>query len=60
MNAILARFTAAKKLDRKMRKLGGKRLVPPETFFVAEREGPLEEGEVERAQTWATQIRRQL
>lgn len=60
MNAILARFTAAKKLDRKMRKLGGKRLVPPETFFVAEREGPLEEGEVERAQAWAAQIRRQL
>ena len=57
MNALLARFTAAKKLDRKMRKLGGKRIVSPETFFVAEREGPLEEGEVERAQAWAAQIK---
>jgi flavodoxin I len=60
MNAILARFTAAKKLDRKLRKLGGKRIAPPETFFVAEREGPLEEGELERAQAWAVQIRKQL
>jgi len=60
MNALLARFTAAKKLDRKMRKLGGKRIASPETFFVTEREGPLEEGEVERVQAWAAQIRSQL
>lgn len=56
MNSLLARFTAAKKLDRKMRKLGGKRIVPPETFFVAGREGPLEEGELERAAAWARQL----
>ena len=56
LNAILARFTAAKRLDRKLRKLGGIRLVPPETFFVSEREGPLEDGEIERAGVWAEVI----
>lgn len=56
MNALLSRFTAAKRLDRQLRKLGGKRLVAPETFVVEGREGPLEEGEVERAQQWAESI----
>lgn len=53
MNEFLKRFTAAKKLARKLRKLGGKRLVPPETFYVMEREGPLYDSELERAKTWA-------
>ena len=56
MNRFLARFTAAKTLDRKLRKLGGKRIVPPETFFVAGREGPLEDGEIERARAWAERL----
>lgn len=56
MSAILARFTAAKKLSKKMRKLGGRQIVPPETFHVKDREGPLFEGEVERAQSWAAGI----
>lgn len=57
MSAILARFTAAKQLDRKLRKLGGKRLVPPETFYVHEHhEGPLYDGELERARRWAESI----
>lgn len=56
MNGLLNRFTAAKRLDRQLRKLGGKRLVAPETFIVEGREGPLEEGEVERAQQWAESI----
>lgn len=57
MSAFLARFTAAKRLDRKLRKLGGKRLVPPETFHVEEHhEGPLYDGEIERAKTWAESI----
>lgn len=56
MSAFLSRFTAAKKLAQKLRKLGGKRLVPPETFHVMEREGPLYEGEIERAQAWAQTI----
>jgi flavodoxin len=56
MSAFLARFTAAKKLNSKLRKLGGKQVVPPETFHVVECEGPLYEGELERAQAWAENV----
>ena len=56
MSAFLSRFTASKKLARKLRKLGGKRIVPPETFHVVARQGPLYEGELERAQDWASSI----
>ena len=60
MSWWLARFTAARKLDRKLRKLGGKRVIPPETFHVEGREGPLYEGEIGRAKTWAESILGQL
>ena len=60
MNAVLSRFTAAKKLLRKLRKIGGKRILPPETFLVMGREGPLFEGELERAGQWAAEILAQL
>ena len=57
MSAFLARFTAAKRIDRKLRKLGGKRLVPPETFHVEDHhEGPLYDGEIERAEGWAETV----
>jgi flavodoxin len=56
MSPFLAKFTAAKRLDKKLRKLGGKRVVRPETFHVMEREGPLFEGEIERAGVWANSI----
>jgi flavodoxin len=57
MSGFLARFTAGKRIDRKLRKLGGKRLVRPETFHVHHHhEGPLYDGEVERAKTWAKSI----
>ena len=57
MSAFLARFTASKRIDRKLRKLGGKRLVPPETFHVEDNhEGPLYDGEIERAENWAGSI----
>ena len=56
MNGFLRQFTAAKKLAQKMRKLGGKRVIPPETFCVVGKEGPLVEGEIERAQEWANTI----
>ena len=56
LSAFLSRFTAAKKLTRKLRKLGGKRIAPPETFHVMEREGPLYEGELERAREWTRLI----
>jgi len=60
MSAWLARFTAARKLDKRLRKLGGKRVVPPQTFHVVEREGPLYDGEIERARAWARSILKQL
>jgi flavodoxin len=60
MSRWLAHFTAARKLARKLRKLGGKQVVPPETFHVMEREGPLYDGELERAKGWAESIRGQL
>jgi len=57
MSAFLARFTAAKRVDQKLRKLGGKRLVRPETFHVHHHHGgPLYDGEIERAKTWADSI----
>lgn len=56
MSAFLTGFTAAKKLSRKLRKLGGKRIVPPESFHVMEREGPLYEGELDRVRDWARRI----
>ena len=57
MSAFLARLTAGKRIDRKLRKLGGKRLAPPETFHVEDNhEGPLYDGELERAKTWAESI----
>ncbi len=56
MSRWLAPFTAARKLDGKLRKLGGRRAVRPETFHVEDREGPLYEGEIERASAWAASI----
>lgn len=56
MSRWLAHFTAARKLAKKLRKLGGKQIVSPETFHVMEREGPLYDGELERAKRWAESI----
>jgi flavodoxin len=53
MSRWLTPLTASKKLVRKLKKLGGKRVVPPETFHVVGKEGPLYDGEIERAQNWA-------
>ena len=53
MSWMLNQFTAAKHLARKLRKIGGKVLLPPEIFLVTGREGPLVEGELERAEQWA-------
>jgi flavodoxin I len=56
MSWLLNQFTASKRLNRRLRKLGGKPIVPPATFLVVERQGPLYEGEIERAKTWAETI----
>jgi flavodoxin len=54
------RGAAAGKLGRKARKFGGQLVVPVESFFVVGREGPLEEGEEERAKQWAHTILEEL
>jgi flavodoxin len=47
---------AAKPISGRLVKKGGQFIVPPEGFFVQEMEGPLKEGELERASDWARQI----
>ena len=47
---------AAKPIANFLEKKRGTLAVPPEGFFVKESEGPLKEGELERAAAWAKQI----
>ena len=58
MSAWLSLLTASKKLGRKLKKLGGKRVIAPETFHVMEAQGPLYDGELERAASWAGMVLR--
>ncbi len=44
---------AAGKIAESLKRKGGNLIVPPEPFFVKGREGPLKEGELERAVVWA-------
>jgi len=48
--------SAAHEIARRLERTGVSLIVPPESFFVAEREGPLEEGERERATRWALEV----
>ena len=47
---------AAEPISKKLRKKGAEIIGPPEGFCVNDTEGPLKEGELERAATWAKQI----
>jgi flavodoxin I len=47
---------AAKPIADKLKVKGGELTIPPEGFFVEGTEGPLKEGELERATDWARQI----
>lgn len=47
---------AAKPIADRLQKKGGQLAVPPEGFYVADSEGPLVEGELERAAEWASKI----
>jgi flavodoxin len=47
---------AARPIADRLQKKGGELAVPPEGFYVAGTEGPLLEGELERAAGWARQI----
>jgi flavodoxin len=57
MSAFLARFTAAHRLIQKLRRLGGRQIIQPETFNIARTHaGPLLDGEIDRSKEWADQI----
>jgi len=47
---------AALPILKKLVKKGGKQVIAPEGFIVTDTEGPLKEGELERASAWAGQI----
>ena len=47
---------AAKPIADKLQKKGGNLIIPPEGFFVKDSEGPLKEGELERAADWAKSL----
>ena len=52
--------SAALAIARKLRRKGASLLLPPESFFVAAREGPFEDGELEHAASWARLILERL
>lgn len=52
--------SAARRLAHRLRRAGAKLLLPPESFFVTRREGPLLEGELDRADVWARTLLWQL
>jgi flavodoxin len=62
INSKVARYLvdkggyAAKHIAKALERKGGMLVVPPEGFFVKGENGPLAEGEVERAAKWAEQI----
>ena len=47
---------AAPRIAKRLEKSGGKLVAPPERFLVLGMEGPLKEGELERAAGWANGI----
>jgi len=47
---------AAGKIAESLKGKGGNLILPPEPFFVKGREGPLKDGELERAAAWAKKI----
>ncbi|MBN2008907.1 flavodoxin family protein [candidate division KSB1 bacterium] len=47
---------AASPIATRLRKKGGRLILPPEGFIVADTEGPLKDGELDRAVAWADKI----
>jgi flavodoxin len=47
---------AAKPISKRLKSKGGKLVAPPEGFFVTGTEGPLKQGELERAGDWGKRI----
>jgi len=48
---------ASKKIANKLKRAGAKIIVPPQAFFVKGKEGPLVDGEIEKAAKWAALIK---
>jgi len=48
--------SSARHIQRAVEGRGGRNLVPGESFFVIRRDGPLRDGEVERARMWASGV----
>ncbi|CAN7303949.1 flavodoxin family protein [Knoellia sp. LjRoot47] len=48
--------SAAKKAARRLRRLGGSACADPESFWVEGTEGPLVDGELERARDWGREL----
>jgi flavodoxin len=46
---------AAEPIDKALVKCGGRQAAPPAGFFIEESEGPLREGELERAKEWGAE-----
>ena len=53
---LLGNVYAAKSIADRVKEKGGELVVPPEGFYVDGMEGPLSQGELERAAGWAGQI----
>jgi flavodoxin len=51
---------AAEPMAAALVRAGGVQIAPPEGYFVLDREGPLKEGELERATAWGQQIAAKL
>lgn len=47
---------AAKKIARLLQNAGAALVAPPQPFYVKDKEGPLADGELEKAQEWARQL----
>ena len=48
--------SAAASIARKLKKAGASLVLPPQSFFVTGREGPLQEKELTLAREWARQV----
>jgi flavodoxin len=50
--------SAALRIARRLRRSGYRLVLPPESFFVEHTEGPLREGEEDRARAWGAELAR--
>jgi flavodoxin len=57
---IFCSGNAAKKIAKKLVASGANLVLPPEGFYVTDKEGPLANGEIERAKNWAGEIKVRL